>query len=167
MMKKLTALLAVVMLLCAAWAETDADYGRVEMTDTLETVVQKLNEPAWTQEGYADFGGVLCAFYESGRLQAKAVKFDDIHAVAMATEVDFAPVRKLRQGTSIESVREIMGSEGTEIVRINPSDEENSGVMCVLAWKKEDGSVMQTLFEMEDGKWVLFAAVENIENEGK
>ena len=158
MKKVLCVVIALMLLVCTALAETG--YDEIDMKDTRETLISRYGEPAYTEEGYADFGGVLCAFYESGRLQAKLMNFDDVVDVAALTEYDFAQAKKLRSGESIENVLVLMGGEGTEIARINLSDEDTSGVQRVLAWKNAKGNAMEMLFELDDGHWVLFAAVE-------
>lgn len=161
-MKKLfiLTLCAVLVFSLFALGEEIPMYERIEMDDTLETLVEKFGEPVWTQEGYADFGGALCAFFESGRLRAKIVPFEAFQEVAQFSKVDFSGAKGLKKGASEAEVNALFGGAGAEIMRINLSDEENSGVQRVDAWANEEGSAMQALFELDDGAWILFAIVE-------
>ena len=160
-MKRLLALAVCLALIavCAAAEETDA-YSLIEMTDTFETILEKLGAPAANDGEYADFGGVLCAFFESGRLQAKLRRFDDVRSIAARANGDFAAAKRLKKGALLADVNAMMGGEGEEIMRINLSDEETSGVQTVLAWVNADSQVMEALFELDDGEWTLFAVVE-------
>ena len=160
-MKRLLALAVCLALIavCAAAEETDA-YSLIEMTDTFETISEKLGAPAANDGEYADFGGVLCAFFDSGRLQAKMRGFDDVRSVAAPTNGDFAAAKRLKKGALLADVSAILGGEGEEIMRVNLSDEETSGVQTVLAWVNADSQVMEALFELDDGEWTLFAVVE-------
>ena len=157
-MKRIFSLVLCALLLAAS-AETDA-YRAIDMTDTRETLAQRLGTPEETAEGYADFGGVLCDFFESGRLRAKIRAFDDAKAIAARTDGDFAAAKKLKKGALLADVNAVMGGEGTEIMRINLSDEETSGVQMVLAWVSAQSNLMEALFELDDGEWTLFAVVE-------
>lgn len=161
-MKKLLSwvLCAVLIASLFAYCEEIPMYERIEMKDTLETLIGKLGEPVWTQEGYADFGGALCAFFESGRLRAKIVSFETLSEVAQVSDADFSKAKGLKKGAPEEEVNALFGGACAEIMRINLSDEENSGVQRVDAWVNADGNAVQALFELEDGKWVLFAIVE-------
>ena len=115
-----------------------------------------------TQEGeYLLFSGeVLLAFYESGRLKAKAMAFEDVRDIAPAASLPMEKIKKLKQGTEIDKVQAMIGAEGLEIMRMNLSDEDSSGVRRVLAWKDDDGEAVEMLFELDDNEWVLFAVVE-------
>ena len=161
-MKKLLSwvLCAVLIASLFAFCEELPMYERIEMNDTLETLTERYGGPVLTEDGYADFGGVLCAFFESGRLRAKIVSFDAISEAASFTDSDFSGARNLKKGAPEEEVNALFGGAGAEIMRINLSDEENSGVQRVDAWVNADGNAVQALFELEDGKWVLFAIVE-------
>lgn len=160
-MKRILAfVLCLVLLAASAFAEDTDAYGVIQMEDTLETVSQKLEKRGETEDGYADFGGVLCAFFESGRLRAKIRAFDDVRDVAARADGDFEAAKKLKKGALLESVTSLMGGEGAEIMRINLSDEETSGVQIVLAWVNSASTVMEALFELDDGEWTLFAVVE-------
>jgi len=111
---------------------------------------------------YVIFSGeAACAFYESGRLRAKAVVFDAITDIAPTAEIPLDNLRKLRQGAHIDEITTLFGCEGLEIMKINLSDEEESGVRRVLAWQTEEKISVQALFELDDGEWVLFAIVES------
>ena len=79
--------------------------------------------------------------------------------MAAPSQADFTQAHSLRQGASIESVEELMGGSGREIAMLRLSDEENAGSRRVLAWANEAGDAMEALFELDDGQWVLFAAV--------
>ena len=161
-MKKLLSwvLCAVLIASLFAFCEEIPMYERIEMDDTLETLTERYGEPVLTEDGYADFGGALCAFFESGRLRAKIVSFETLSEVAQVSDADFSKAKGLKKGASEEEVNALFGGAGAEIMRINLSDEENSGVQRVDAWINADGNAVQALFELDDGKWVLFAVVE-------
>lgn len=110
-------------------------------------------------EGYYCVDDALVSFYESGRLNAKCRLFNDVADVAAETDGAFDLVRKLKQGASLDRVTEILG-EGAEIMVINIADEDNPGMRKVLAWKDKQGGVLEALFEMDNGGWVLFALTE-------
>lgn len=159
--KTLLLSLLVLVFACAAahCEETASVYDDISMTELLPELVARLDEPLLTEDGYYDFGGALVAAYESGRLRGKILAFDDIAAVAAPSQADFTQAHSLRQGASIESVEELMGGSGREIAMLRLSDEENAGSRRVLAWANEAGDAMEALFELDDGQWVLFAAV--------
>ena len=46
---------------------------------------------------------------------------------------------------------------GTELMRMNLSDEDDAGLRKLLAWKNPSGGVLEALFEQDDGEWILFA----------
>ena len=156
-------MLVLVLTMCAAFSEETflKAYERVEMNFTYEEI-SKLFGKCEEQDGFFLFEDeVLCVFYESGRLQAKARVFDDLALLAPVAEYSSESLKKLKQGTSIEEVTEIFSVEGLEIMRINLSDEENPGVRRVLAWQNAEKANVQALFELDDGEWVLFAIAES------
>lgn len=158
------ALLVSLLLLAFACAgvhgeESVSVYDDISMSERLSELAARLGEPSLTEDGYYDFGGALVAVYESGRLKGKILAFDNVTDVAAPSQADFTQAQSLRQGASIESVEALMGGPGREIARLRLSDEENAGSRLVLAWANEAGDVMETLFELDDNEWVLFAAV--------
>lgn len=162
-MKKRIVALAVlaVFALFAAYGETaektDA-YASVDMGMKLEEVSRLLGAHEEREEGILAFpGGVLLSFYESGRIRAKALDFEDDGFVQTVEKIPLQAVQKLKQGALYEDVTALMGTEGTEIMRINLSDEDTPGVRRVLAWRDEAGMSIQALFELDSEAWVLFA----------
>ncbi len=148
---------AALILLCAllSFASSgEGTYERIEM-DMTRAELDALF--AGSEEGeYVAYGDALCAFYENGRLMAKSRRFDDVRKLAPLTEASFDRVRALKYGTRIDVLRELLG-EGLEIMLLNLSDEEGSGRRRLLCWQDAAGSVMEALFELDDGKWILFA----------
>ncbi len=153
--------LLILLFACAAahCEEAPSVYDDISMTELLPELIARLGEPALTEDGYYDFGGALVSAYESGRLKGKILAFDDVADVAAVSQADFTQAHSLRQGASLESVEALMGVPGREIARLRLSDEENAGSRLVLAWVNDAGDAMETLFELDDGQWVLFAAV--------
>ncbi len=167
MKKILSVVLALLICLLPAMAETALNdqaqedlYEQIEMGFTKAELDEKY-KCAETEDGYFLYEGkVLCAFYESGRLQAKARAFENAGEIAPTANIPLTKLSSYKQGMSIEKVTEAFGVEGLEIMKINLADEEDAGVRRVLVWKTEAGNVVQALFELDDNEWVLFAIAE-------
>lgn len=167
-MKKLLASLLVMLIgLLPAMAETalnDSEtsdlYEQIEMTFTKAELDEKY-DCTENEDGYFLYENeILCAFYESGRIQAKARAFENAGDIAPVANIPLDRLSSYKQGMTIEKVTEAFGAEGLEIMKINLADEENAGVRRVLVWKTEAGNVVQALFELDDNEWVLFAIAE-------
>lgn len=167
-MKKIMGVLLLVLLISvfacaeeATPAEAPEDlYDAIEMSDTREMLEARfeLNE---TEDGYFILENqVLLAFFEGGRLQAKARVFENAGEIAPAAAVPLDKLPSYKQGKPIDEVTEAFGAEGFEIMKINLADEDNAGLRRVLVWKSETGAVVQALFELDDNRWVLFAIAE-------
>ena len=167
MKKLLAALLAMFICLLPAiseTAQTDSEikdlYEQIEMSFTKAELDEKYG-CIETEEGYFLYENeILCAFYESGRLQAKSRAFENAGEIAPTANIPLTKLSSYKQGMTIEKVTEAFGCEGLEIMKINLADEENAGVRRVLVWKTEAGNVVQALFELDDNEWVLFAIAE-------
>lgn len=157
MIKKILGICLALFLLLPTLARQEGGYESIQMSDSLAALCAAHGPLTPDENGMVDLGEVLCRFYESGRLWGKVRAFENIGEVAMRVEGDFAAARKLHMGESLASVQALLGGEGTEIARLNLSDEENSGVQLVLAWQNGQGEVLEALFEQDDGEWVLFA----------
>ena len=148
-------LVMILVLLLAACCAAEGVYDALEMTATRETVASGFGK--LTENGeYFEIGDALVSFWESGRLQAKIRAFENAADAAALTGRSFDAVLKLKQGAPVDKLISDLG-EGTEIMMINLADEDKSGVRKVLAWKHEDGTVLEALLEMDSGEWVLFA----------
>jgi len=135
-------------------------YDRIEMSKT-KAELDDAFECAETEDGYFLYeNSVLCAFYESGRLQAKTRVFESICDAAPVADIPLSKLSSYKQGMTIDEVTEAFGAEGLEIMRINLADEENAGQRRVLAWQTDAGIAVQALFELDDNEWVLFAIAE-------
>ena len=163
MKKRFLALLAVLLMLPCAIAETDAPedlYAIIEMT-AVKAELDERYDCIETEDGYFLYEGeVLCAFYESGRLQAKTRVFENVGDIAPVADLPIEKLSSYKQGMTLAEVTGAFGEEGLEIMKTNLADEENSGVRLVLVWKTENGDVVQALFELDDNEWVLFAIAE-------
>lgn len=156
----LSVLLTFLFLAMPAGGEEDkageySAYAQIRMTDTLDLIETQFGTGT-AQGDYLLFGDALCSFFESGRLQAKSLNYEDIREAAAQTQADFALVRDFKQGTHEEELVKALG-DGAEVMRMNLSDEEDAGLRKLLAWKNEAGSVLEALLELDDGEWVLFA----------
>lgn len=148
-------LLAVLILVMTVACAAEGAYGMIAADATLETVTAAFGAPAEKDE-YLLCDDTLLSFWESGRLQAKIRDCENIAEVAAVTESSFDAVLKLKQGAPVDKVISELG-EGNEIMLITLADEDNAGVRKVLAWKHADGEVLEALFELDGGEWVLFA----------
>ena len=153
MKKLLCAELCCALLL--SFAAGESAYEQIEMASTLEEITLLFGEGEPVGE-YLAFGDALCAFYESGRLTAKSLSYEDVREKAAMTQADFAKVRDFREGALLSNLTDILGP-GTEILRMNLSDEDNAGQRILLAWQNESGGVLEALFELDAGEWILFA----------
>ena len=156
-MKRIICIITALVLTCAFALSEDVTsvYETIQMSDTLNQIREKLGEGEEIDD-FIRYGDVLLAFYESGRLQAKGLYFDDISEVAAKTQADFALVRKFKQGTPLSELTAILG-EGKEIMTINLADEENANIRKLLAWQNEDGGILEALIELDDDEWLVFA----------
>ena len=156
MKRSVSILLALMLAVCISAAEEPKPvYEAVLMTDTYEDVNARYGEGI-TFGDYLNYGDALLAFYESGRLQAKGLYYEDIREVAAMTEGDFALVRDFKQGTELKELTAILG-EGREIMCMNLADEDDAGQRRLYAWKDAEGNVLEALVELDDGEWLLFA----------
>ena len=163
-MKRSCALLFILCLLLSFAVFGEGTYERIDMNMTRAELDALF---AGCEEGeYVAYGDALCAFYESGRLKAKMRRFEDVRGLAPLTEGSFDRVRGLKYGTRIDELSELLG-EGLEIMLMNLSDDEESGCRKLLCWQDSSGSVMEALFELDDGKWILFALGEVKSEEAK
>ena len=160
-MRRISALILVLLMSLSLFAAQGEDaapenaYQKIKMSFTREDI-ETLFDEGIKQNEYIRFDDVLCAFFESGRLQAKSLYYQDIRDVAAPTKGDFAAVRDKKQGTPEQELSDILG-EGTEVLRMNLSDEDDAGQRKLIAWKNAEGGVMEALFEIDDGEWILFA----------
>ena len=158
MKKAIVILLALVCLTATSFAGNETEesiYARIEMSDNLEIIQARFGEGI--KEGdYYLFGDALTAFFDSGRIRAKSLAYDDIHTVAALTTADFALVRDFKQGTAQDQLFKFLG-KGREIMTINLSDKDNAGVRTLYAWKNEAGGILEALFELDGVDWILFA----------
>lgn len=163
-MKRILAVILALIILCPVCfsesAATDA-YDLIEMSFTQDEIIKLLGEGEPAGEYVLFSESVLCAFYESGRLQAKCRVFDKITDAAVLCELPLEKLPSLKQGMPIDEFVDLIGTDGAEIMRINLSDEENAGMRRVIAWQNADGASIQALFEMDDGEWILFALAES------
>ena len=134
-------------------------YEQIEMSMTLEDVSLLLGEGRAEGDYLVFAESVICAFYESGRLQAKAMAYESLSEISPETSASTESLKSLKQGKTMEEVTAVLGAEGAEIMSINLSDEEDAGVRRVLAWHYAAGGGVQALFEEDEGEWKLFAIV--------
>lgn len=135
-------------------------YEQIEMSAVREEIEKEFTLTE-TEDGYFLMENeVLLAFYESGRLYAKARQFENAADIAPIANIPLEKIAGYKQGMTIEEVTEAFGAEGLEIMEINLADEENAGLRRVLVWKTEENVVVQALFELDDNEWVLFAIAE-------
>lgn len=166
MRKFLCILLAYLSVFCIAFSEETAQDASVDLYEQIEmsAVKDELDqafECVQTEDGYILYENeVLCAFYESGRLMAKARAFENAADIAPVAGVPLEKLSSYKQGMTIEEVTDAFGAEGLEIMKINLADEDDAGVRRVLVWKTEANVVVQALFELDDNEWVLFAIAE-------
>ena len=167
-MKRMVLLVLVMLVYLAASGENAATpseavsaYDRIEMSMTKDEIAH-LFDGVYDQDGeYIVFGGeVMCVFFESGRLQAKAKVFEDARDIAPVCAIPVKELSSYKQGMLISEVAEAFGSEGIEIMKINLADEDNAGVRRVFVWKTETNDCVQALFELDDNMWKLFAIAE-------
>lgn len=167
MKKTLLIMLVFCLVSCFAQAEVATPsqaptsvYDQIEMSAVKEEI-DLLFEKEETEDGFFLYGGeVLCAFYESGRLQAKARVFENVADLAPTANIPLDKISGYKQGMTIDNVTSAFGAEGLEIMKINLADEENAGVRRVFVWKTEENVVVQALFELDDNEWKLFAIAE-------
>ena len=165
MKRLICGILALMSFLSAALCETALEaeeksvYAALEMDETLASLTQKYGEGIPDGE-YLIFGDALCAFYEkSGRLRAKSLIYDDIREVAALAQADFSLVRDFKQGRELQDLIDIL-DDGTEVLVMKLSDEDKAGTRKLICWKNESGGVLEALFELDSGKWILFALAE-------
>ncbi len=168
MTKKYSAILLALMLAltcaCALSEEERDAYSEVGMNETLKELTERYGEPAPEGDLLVFADGFACTFFENGALRVKARVFTDVRDIASLSEADIkAKARSFKQGDSLEYVEAELGAAGAELMRVNISDAENSGVRRVLAWRDADGGALEMLFESEDGGWKLFYVV-SVEN---
>lgn len=163
MKKPICIILVVFLLVITACAETAVPtdvYDGISMSDRKAEIDAKYTFEE-TQDGYFLYEGeVLCAFYESGRLWAKARMFENAGDIAPIADIPLSKLSSYKQGMLLEEVEKAFGAQGLEIMRINLADEDDSGVRRVLVWKTGEGKVVQALFELDDNQWKLFAVAE-------
>lgn len=135
-------------------------YEQIEMSAVKEELEVEFTLTETEDSYFLLENEVLLAFYESGRLQAKARFFENAADVAPAANIPLDKIAKYKQGMTIEKVTKAFGTEGLEIMKINLADEENAGLRRVLVWKTNENAVVQALFELDDNDWVLFAIAE-------
>ncbi|MBR4235338.1 MAG: hypothetical protein IKR85_04665 [Clostridia bacterium] len=171
-MTKRIALLFAALCLCfvccraeTVGGNTGDNYSEIEMSASLDSLTEKYGQGEQCGD-YIRFGNALCAFYESGRLLAKARYFDDVREAAAFSEGNFAKASRLKYGTPLDEISALLG-EGCEIMRINLSDEDEPGHRIVLAWQNARGEVLEALLELEDDVWVLFALGDVLTEETK
>ncbi len=129
--------------------------------DAVKETLDGQYEMVGTEDGYYLLENeVLLAFYDSGRIYAKARVFESAADVAPTANLPLDKLSSYKQGMTIDEVTSAFGAEGLEIMKINLADEENAGVRRVLVWKTEADVVVQALFELDDNEWVLFAIAE-------
>ena len=156
-MKRIACVLLTLALMGAfAFSEQTASvYETVAMSDTLETITESLGEGEAVDD-FIKYGDALLVFYESGRLNAKGLYFDDVRDVAPMAQGNFALVRDFKQGTGLSEITALLG-QGKEIMARTLADEDDAGLRKLYAWQDANGHVLEALVELDDGEWVLFA----------
>lgn len=137
-------------------------YIQVSIGDTLADLTAKFGEPTSVEERdegsiyswkMADGYGFAAAFFDSGRLRAKVVHYEDIRQLSKlsaATGLDY--VSMLSKEYTFEMVNNTMGGSAMEIAQFAQDGSVNPEVKTLYAWLTEGGSCVQILFSAE-GKY--------------
>lgn len=134
-----------------------AYYDRVDFTDTLESVTQKLGEPTqkdataqgvtyhWVDEsGY----GVVATFFASGKLQCKVLEFKDIRQfgrVSNCTNIEYAT--NMSTDFPYSMVAAVMDGTPVEIMQLLEDEAKPEEVSRLVIWANEEDCSAQMLFD--------------------
>ena len=135
-------------------------YNQAEVSvDTLDGLTERLGEPEqeqtengvnyiWKTEDNCGFVGV---FFDSGRLRAKALYYEDLRQLGQlsaATSIDqFA---SLNNNYTYEMVCGMLGGRSMEIMQIAQDSSLDPEIKRVFVWCDEKGNVVQILFKGDE-----------------
>ncbi len=130
-------------------------YNKVSIGDTLEQLTELLGEPTieetengqnyvWrTEDGY----GVAAVFFDSGRLRAKVLYYDDLRQLGKlsnATGID--QFTHLNKNYTYEMACGLLGGRSMEIAQVAQDSSADPEVKRVFVWCNEKGDCIQVLF---------------------
>lgn len=134
-------------------------YNQVNIGDLKDDVVAKFGEPqvetsdngetyTWKMEdGY----GFAAVFFDSGRLRAKVLYYDDLRQLGLlsaATSIDqFA---SLNSNYTYEMVCGVLGGRSMELAQIAQDSSADPEVKRLYVWANEKGDCIQVLFKDDE-----------------
>lgn len=157
MKRILLVLLAIFVIFGTASAES-LYYDEINMSVTIDEFLERFPEAipdpteadgeAATVKYRIEDEAEVFFFAESGRLQAKSLYFsapDELCTDLIAK--DLSGYAEARPKESYEKTCNRFGCAGTEIIRINESDADDSPVQIVYLWMDEGGNSVQAVFD--------------------
>ena len=130
-------------------------YNEVTLEDTMETLTGRYGEPkkettdngdsyTWVMEdGY----GFAATFFDSGRLRAKVLYYEDIRqlgAISEATGID--KFSQLSKDYTYEMTCGLLGGKPMELAQIVQDTSADPEVKRLFVWATSKGDVVQVLF---------------------
>lgn len=131
-------------------------YNQVKIGDLKDDIIAKFGEPevettengetlTWQMEdGY----GFAAVFFDSGRLRAKVLYYDDLRQLGLlssATNID--QFSTLNNNYTYEMVCGVLGGRSMELAQIAQDSSAEPEVKRLYVWANEKGDCVQVLFK--------------------
>ena len=130
-------------------------YDQVSVGDTLETVTERFGEPTIRHDDNGDSYvwqmddgyGVVCIFFESGKLRAKGVYYEDLRQFGLlSNSTSIENFTQLNSNYTFEMTCGVLGGRAMEILQIVQDTSADPEVKRVFVWSNEKGDIIQVLF---------------------
>ena len=135
-------------------------YNDVTFADNMETLTARYGEPVEeeTENGsnytwkMDDGYGFVCVFYDTGKLRAKALLYEDARQFgAISKSTGLNNVTSLSKSTTFEMCRGLLGGRGIEIMQIAQDTSADPEIKRVFDWVDEAGeNVVEILFNANE-----------------
>ena len=130
-------------------------YNQVNIGDTLQSITERFGEPEREEnengESYVwkmdDGYGVACVFFESGKLRAKGVYYEDLRQFGrLSNSTSIENFTQLNSNYTFEMACGVLGGRAMEILQIAQDTSADPEVKRVFVWSDEKGDLVQILF---------------------
>lgn len=134
-------------------------YNQVKVGDTLQTLTERFGEPTveTTENGETylwvmdDGYGVACVFFETGKLRAKIVYYDDPRQFAQLSNANgIGNMTQLNRNYTFEMACGLLGGRAMELMQLPQDISADPEVKRVFLWVDQKGNMVQILFSGDE-----------------
>lgn len=130
-------------------------YNEVTLDDTLATLTERYGEPRieandngdsyfWVMDNGC---GVVVSFFDSGRLRAKVLYYEDVRQLgALSEATNITSFSQLNKDYTYEMTCGVLGGKPMELAQIVQDTSADPEVKRLYVWSTSKGDIVQVLF---------------------